>query len=222
MTAVAYIRVSTDDQNLGPEAQRAAIEAWATRAGVHVAAWHVDHGVSGVAPLDKRPALMAAMGALGEHGATTLVAAKRCRIARDVMTAAMAEHLAAKAGARVLTADGVGAGEGPEAQLMRTMVDAFAEYERACIRSRTKAALAAKRAKGERVGGVPYGHRLAADGVRLVDDNDELRVITKIVRLRRAGMTQRAIATELNSCGIPARGKRWYATTVARLVHRTN
>jgi len=31
--AVAYIRVSTDDQNLAPEAQRASIDAWAARQG---------------------------------------------------------------------------------------------------------------------------------------------------------------------------------------------
>jgi len=40
--AVAYLRVSTEDQKLGPEAQRAAIEPWAAREGVQVAAWHVD------------------------------------------------------------------------------------------------------------------------------------------------------------------------------------
>jgi len=54
-TAVAYLRVSTDRQELGPEAQRAAIEAWATREGVTVAAWHVEAGVSGAAPIADRP-----------------------------------------------------------------------------------------------------------------------------------------------------------------------
>ena len=47
LVAVGYVRVSTDDQNLGPQAQRAAIESWAAREGVQVAAWHVDQGVSG-------------------------------------------------------------------------------------------------------------------------------------------------------------------------------
>ena len=37
-TAVAYLRVSTDEQHLGPEAQRAAITAWASREGVSVVA----------------------------------------------------------------------------------------------------------------------------------------------------------------------------------------
>ena len=45
--AVAYLRVSTEDQALGPEAQRAAIEAWAARQGVQVLSWHLDQGVGG-------------------------------------------------------------------------------------------------------------------------------------------------------------------------------
>ena len=38
--AVAYIRVSTEDQHLGTEAQRAAITRWATLNGVTVVEWH--------------------------------------------------------------------------------------------------------------------------------------------------------------------------------------
>ncbi len=44
LIAVAYLRVSTDEQRLGPEAQRASIEAWAKREGVAVVAWHADAG----------------------------------------------------------------------------------------------------------------------------------------------------------------------------------
>jgi DNA invertase Pin-like site-specific DNA recombinase len=50
--AVAYIRVSKDEQKLGPEAQRASIEAWATREGIAVASWHVDQGVCSVTAID--------------------------------------------------------------------------------------------------------------------------------------------------------------------------
>jgi DNA invertase Pin-like site-specific DNA recombinase len=66
--AVAYIRVSTDEQRLGPEAQRAAVEAWAAREGVQVAAWCVDQGVSGASAIEARPALCTALTALREHG----------------------------------------------------------------------------------------------------------------------------------------------------------
>src|SRR5580698_9168809 len=83
LVAVAYVRVSKDEQKLGPEAQRASVEAWATREGVQVVAWHVDAGVCSVTPIDQRPALVAALAGLREHGAGVLVVAKRDRIARD-------------------------------------------------------------------------------------------------------------------------------------------
>jgi DNA invertase Pin-like site-specific DNA recombinase len=149
-TAVAYLRVSTDRQELGPEAQRAAIEAWAAREGVTVAAWHVDAGVSGAAAIADRPELVAALASLTVHRAGVLVVAKRDRLARDVMAAAMLERMALDAGARIVSAAGEGTDSNdPSAVLMRTLVDAFAQYERAMIAARTKAALGAKRARGE-------------------------------------------------------------------------
>jgi DNA invertase Pin-like site-specific DNA recombinase len=219
-TAVAYVRVSTDEQHLGPEAQRAAIEAWATRESVHVLAWHVDHGVSGAAPLDKRPGLLAALETLRERRAGVLLAAKRDRVARDVVAAATIERMAAKVGAKVVTADGVSTADTPEGMLMRTLIDAFAQYERALIATRTAAALAAKRRKGERVGQVPYGCRLAADGLALEPEPVEQRVIDRVRTMRDEGETIDGIAAQLNAEGVPARGRRWHATTVRRILVR--
>ena len=166
--AVGYLRVSTDEQSLGPEAQRAAIERWAQNQGVRVAAIFEDHGISGGAPAEKRPGLLAALSALRENAAGLLVAAKRDRIARDTVIAAMVEQAAGRVGATLTTADGSSDGTGPEGQLMRGIVYVFAAYERGVIRSRTRAALAVKRTRGERIGGIPYGFKLAGDGVHLV------------------------------------------------------
>src|SRR5689334_18053073 len=104
--AVAYLRASTEDQKLGPEAQRAAIETWAAREGIEVAAWYVDAGVSGGSALDARPALGAALAALRGMGAGVLFVAKRDRLARDVAVAAMIEKATIAAGAKVVSADG--------------------------------------------------------------------------------------------------------------------
>src|SRR6185312_5993720 len=62
--AVAYLRVSTADQKLGPEAQRRAIETWAAGSDVEVVAWHADQGISGGSDLDDRPGLVAALAEL--------------------------------------------------------------------------------------------------------------------------------------------------------------
>ncbi len=203
--AVAYLRVSTDEQHLGPDAQRAAITAWATREGLSVVAWCCDAGVSGAAAIADRPELLAALAALREHGAGVLAVAKRDRLARDVMAAAMIDRMVVDAGARVVSAAGEGTdSDDPSAVLMRRMVDAFAEYERALIRARTRAALAAKRARGERAGTVPYGFTADAAG-RLSPCAPEQEVIRQVKALRAAGLSFRAVAAELARVGLVGR-----------------
>ena len=216
--AVGYVRVSTDEQSLGPEAQRAAIEKWAQSRGVRMAAMFEDHGISGGAPAEKRPGLLAALAALRENGAGLLVAAKRDRIARDTVIVAMVEQAAVRGGAVVTTADGASDGAGPEGQLMRGIVDVFAAYERGVIKSRTRAALAVKRGRGERIGGIPYGYEMAADGVHLAENAAEQAVIGQIRGLRAAGLSLRAVTAECERRGIVSRvGRPFALTQIARL-----
>jgi DNA invertase Pin-like site-specific DNA recombinase len=216
--AVGYVRVSTDEQSLGPEAQRAAIEKWAQSRGVRVAAVFADNGVSGATPAEKRPGLLAALAALRENGAGLLVAAKRDRIARDTVIVAMVEQAAVRGGAVVTTADGASDGAGPEGQLMRGIVDVFAAYERGVIKSRTRAALAVKRGRGERIGGIPYGYEMAADGVHLAENAAEQAVIGQIRGLRAAGLSLRAVTAECERRGIVSRvGRPFALTQIARL-----
>ena len=214
--AVGYVRVSTDEQANGPEAQRAALSAWAQREGVQLVAVYEDLGISGAAALDERPGLLAALDAVAD-GADLLVA-KRDRLARDSMLAAMVDRLVEREGRRVLTADGAGNGDGPEAVMLRSILDVFAQYERAMIRTRTRAALAAKRARGERVGNVPFGYVAGPDG-RLVPDPSEQAVIAAARDMRAAGWTLRAIVAELERVGTVGRtGRALGLTQVARLL----
>ena len=216
--AVALLRVSREDQNLGPEAQRAAIERWAMANRVHVLSWHEDK-VSGATPAEDRPGLMAALASIRQHGAGVLVAAKRDRIARDVVIAATVERLARDAGAVVMTADGVTVEDTPEGRLMRTLMDAFAEYERALIRARTKAALAVKKARQERVSGrAPLGYRFESG--QLVPDPAEAAVLARVRELRSRGLSVARVATILNTEGLKCRGGRWHVTTLARALRR--
>jgi len=213
LVAVAYLRVSTEDQRLGPEAQRAAIEAWATREGVRVAAWHHDHGVSGGDELADRPALVAALGELRAAGAGHLVVAKRDRLARDIGIACAIERAVLQCGAVITSADGAGNGNTPTDAFMRAILDASAAYERELIRARTKAALAAKAAKGERVGKVPYGSRLAEDGVHLEPEPAEQAVIARACAMQAEGRSLRRITEQLAAEGICGRTGRPLALT---------
>ena len=219
--AVGYVRTSTEEQILGPEAQRAALAAWAVRTGAELVAVHDDRGVSGAAPLDKRPGLLAALADLKAKRAGVLIVAKRDRLARDPILAALVERMAERAGARVVSADGVGDGDGPEAQLMKRIIDAVAEYERALIKARTRAALAAKRAKGERTGTVPFGYLVAADGASLEPDEAEAAIVAAVLELRGAGLSVRGVAAELEARGLCNRvGRPVAPTQVARIIKR--
>jgi DNA invertase Pin-like site-specific DNA recombinase len=218
LAAVAYIRVSKDEQKLGPEAQRASIEAWATREGVQVVSWHVDQGVCSVTPIDERSGLVAALAALREHGAGVLVVAKRDRIARDVVLTAMVERAAGALGARVVSAAGDGSvGDSPADAMMRGIVDVFAQYERGMIRSRTKAALAAKKAKAECVGQVPYG--FVREGDRLVAVPAEQATIALARKLSAEGRSLRSVADALAAEGrVNRKGGTFLAPQVARML----
>ena len=216
--AVAYVRASRDEQKLSPDAQRSAIEAWATREGVQVVAWHVDQGVCSVTPIDARPALCGALAALREHGAGVLVVAKRDRIARDVVLTAGVERSAAQSGAAVVSAAGEGNGDSPADGFMRTVIDGAAAYERALIRSRTRAALAAKRARGERAGTVPFGYT-ADEAGRLLPHAPEQTTIALVRSLRDAGLSMGAIVVECARSGCAGRsGRPLQKTQVARIL----
>ena len=219
MGTIAYLRVSTDEQaksGLGMDAQLQAIEK---AAGAPDAIYR-DDGFSGSDP--KRPGLLDALDALREGD--QLMVAKRDRLARDVFFSAFVEKEAKRRGARIVSAAGEGTeNDDPASVLMRTMVDAFAEYERNIIKARTAAALEQKRRRGEKTGGdVPFGFQLAEDGIHLVEDADEQKVLSLISELRGNGWTLRQIAAEMERRGIVSKtGKaKWHPQTVSTLLKR--
>lgn len=219
--AVAYIRVSSDHQaesGLGLDAQRAAIQAAAQRYGLQIVSTFEDAGISGAKGLQERPGLLDAVNTL-KRGYVLLIA-KRDRLARDVVALALIERLITRKGARILSAAGEGTdSDDPTALLMRRIVDAFGEYERLLIGSRTKAALKAKRAQGLRAGNVPFGYQLAEDGQRLLVCAEEQAVIATIRVLRANRRSLRAIAGELNERGLRTRsGTAWRHEYVVKVL----
>lgn len=216
---VGYVRVSTKEQRLGPTAQREAIEEWCAKKGYKLLSVHEDLGVSGGAAIERRPGLLQAIGYVKASGADILLVAKRDRLARDVMISAMAEAIVEREDAVILSADGVGNGEGPEAQFMRNLMSAFAQYERAIIKARTSAALAVKRDQGEVYGRVPFGYR--REGKYLVPDERQEQAAQRAVELYAEIGTYAGVAKALNDEGaITPRGGRWHASSVKNLLAR--
>ncbi len=225
MRITAYIRVSTDEQvtsGVSMDAQRQTIERWCESNGHGQPTVFADQGVSGGAGIEKRPGLLDALDSLKRGGA--LVVVKRDRLARDVFLACWIEKEAKRHGARIVSLAGEGSdSDNPADVLMRRLIDAFAEYERAVIRARTKAALQHKRANGERIGTIPFGWRVADDGVRLIEVAEQQRVLRLISRMRARGRTYRAIGERLTYFNVPTptgKSSRWSTRSVYSITKR--
>jgi DNA invertase Pin-like site-specific DNA recombinase len=218
--AVAYIRVSTKGQALGPQAQRNSIQTWADANGVEIIFW-LEEQISGAVTLPERTGLFEAIREAEERRTGLFLVAKRDRFARDSMAVElMRRHLDQNSIELRSTDHEETNGETPEAQLLRTVMDAMAQYERALISARTKAALAAKKRAGLRgPGSIPFGKRLVGSSERLEDDPQETAVLNRIIRERSAGSSLQTIVDGLNTDQVPSRGKRWHRTTVDRILN---
>lgn len=216
--AVAYIRLTETPPELArassdaTTSQHVAIEAWAARERVEIRSWHVDRGIAAATPIAERPALMAAYGAILQHRAGILVAANADQFAHDELVSWLIERAALTQGATIHTADGShGAARARVAPAeesvgyTRGAVDLARSYQRVVVRSRIRKALAERKARGERVGTIPYGYRLAADGVHVEPDENEQALVSTVRRLASEGLSQRAIVARLAARGVTGR-----------------
>lgn len=221
---ISYLRVSTDRQGrsgLGLEAQRASVASFLNGGNWELVEEFVE--VESGRKND-RAALAKAIAACQLYGAK-LVIAKLDRLSRD------AHFLLSlgKAGVEFVAADM------PHANKLTVGIMAMvAEQEAEMISVRTKAALAAAKARGTVLG----GRRVRSDGTPVtitgearkagrkvqVNKADDLanRVAPKIEELKAAGAKSlRDIASGLNASGVrTARGGTWSATHVMRLMSR--
>ena len=101
-------------------------------------------------------------------------------------------------------------------RLVLNIMVSVSQWEREAIGERTRDAMSHKRAKGERVGTVPFGYRAAEEGSLLVEDPAEQDILSRILQLKAAGHTTRQIADELNRQGFTTRrGTAWRFQYVA-------
>jgi len=111
-------------------------------------------------------------------------------------------------------------------RLVLNVLASVSQWEREAIGERTSVAMQHKAAIGEYTGGaVPYGLRLAADGMSVEREPAEEVVITEARRLRASGLSLRAVApswrprgTRLAPAGDSAwrRSRGWWRTDAAR------
>jgi DNA invertase Pin-like site-specific DNA recombinase len=200
---IAYFRVSTDKQGksgLGLEAQRKAVLDY-----LNGGRWELVQQFVEVesGKHSGRPQLGAALAACKKHRAR-LVIAKLDRLSRNLAFIA------------TLMESGVEftAVDNPHAnKLTIHILAAVAQHEREMISERTKAALAAARARGTRLGNPQLG-KAAKRGTAAVKANARqfaTNVLPIIAEIERSGVTSHnAIAAKLNERNVrTARGGKW-------------
>jgi len=202
---VILVRVSTQFQKesgLGIAAQVETCKEFAKNQGIEGCEVVFENGVSGGLEIDQRPELLKAINLLGRGD--SLIVYKLDRIARNPMSAAIVDRLVEKKGAKILSADGVGNDNSPEAALMKSIVMAFACYERSLAKVRTKAAINTLRKSGRRFSRrAPWGFRYE-DGL-MVEDAKEQEAIAITSKLREEGFGWKVISQELAQGGFTNR-----------------
>jgi DNA invertase Pin-like site-specific DNA recombinase len=221
---VAYYRVSTDRQGrsgLGLEGQEAAVAAHADAQGRDLIATYTEVETGTRHNLDNRPELRKAI-AHAKRSKALLVVAKLDRLLRSVAVLSMLQT----SGVEFICCDNPHAN-----RLTIQILAAVAEDEARRVSDRTKAALAAYKARGGKLGASLAQCRNLSDAARRKGAKKAAEThsrnaaeayadIAGQLRSRRAaGASLRDIAKELNTTGHSTRrGKAWNAMQVARVL----
>jgi len=210
MCFVAYLRVSTDKQGirgLGMDAQQAAVTRFVDASRGRLLAQYVE--VESGKRAD-RPELQQALDHAKQARATLLIA-KLDRLSRNV---AFISRLL-ESGVELLCCDM------PQAnRLTLHILAAVAEHERQMISERTKAALAAAKARGTRLG-APHGSDPSAARAERTRSAVAFRnrMAPDVARLAGQWLSLQRIAAELNRLGsVTSTGKAWYPAAVWRVL----
>ena len=201
---VAYYRVSTDRQGasgLGLEAQRAAVARHMAGGTLLAEFTEVESGRGHT----NRPQLQAALAQCRRNGATLLIA-RLDRLARNVaFIAGLMESEVEFLAADMPTAN----------RLTIHILAAVAEHEREMISARTKAALAAAKARGTKLGNPRPLDALKLANAAKEKEKPAPHILDLMTGWQAQGKGLRAIARELNRLNIRTpRDCQWYACTV--------
>lgn len=211
---VVYLRVSTQRQGqsgLGLDAQREAVRVYLNGGNHETVAEFVEVETGkGSNALAKRPQLKAALDACKADKATLLIA-KLDRLARNV-------HFVSG-----LMESGVDfvAVDFPQANRLTVhILAAVAEHEREMISQRTKAALAAAKARGIVLGSAgPSNLRPNVEARKKAAQAFAEKVRPLFDAFTAQKMSQRAMRDALNAAGTPAQGGgKWNQTQVNRVL----
>jgi DNA invertase Pin-like site-specific DNA recombinase len=213
--AVAYLRTSSK-ANVGADKdsdkrQRAAIESYARAAGYEIVDTYYDAAVSGADPVDDRPGFAEMLERLLSNGARTILVESPDRFARDLMVQ-LAGHDMLNAKRVTLIAASAPTfflEDTPTAVLVRQVLGAVAQFEKAT----TVAKLAAARKRKRLANGKCEGRKGLAE-----TNPDAVALVKRLARRKPKGgkMSLREVSAEMAAQGfLNERGKPFNPKSVA-------
>lgn len=219
--AIAYLRTSSA-ANVGTDKdserrQRDAISRYAKSAGFEVVAEFYDAAVSGADPIQNRPGFSALLDRIEGNGVRTVLVEDASRFARELMAQELGVTVLVQRGVRLLDSSGedLTASDDPSRKMMRQIAGAFAEYEKARLVQKLRAARERKRKETGHCEGRKGHGQLRPDVVALAK------------RLRRASpktgdrLSYRDIAARLADAGhLNERGQPYNPKSVRAMVGR--
>jgi len=149
--ALAYLRTSSAT-NIGADKdsekrQRAAIEAFAKRAGFEIIDWYYDEAISGADRIEERPGFAHLLERLEGDGVTAIIVETANRFARDLIVQETGFHMLRQLGYDLIAADSPNSflEDTPTADLIRQVLGAVSQFEKASLVAKLKGARDRKR-----------------------------------------------------------------------------
>ena len=215
---MAYLRTSSAT-NVGAhkdsdKRQRAAIEAFAKRAGFTIVGEYYDKAVSGADRIDQRPGFAEMLQRLAVDGAKTIVVELPDRFARDLAVQLAGHDMLKALGISIIPASAPDffTEDTPTAVLVRQVLGAIAQFEKASAVAKLAAARKRKRERDGRCEGRKPLRETHPEAVALA---------RKLRRRRPKGgqLSLREVSKELATRGfLNERGKQYAPKSVASML----
>ena len=217
LRAFAYLRTSSaanigEDKDSGKR-QFQAIEGYAKRAGIELVATFYDEAVKGSDPIDTRPGFAEMLDALEANGTHTIIVETANRFARDLMVQEVGFAMLKARGFDLIASDSPTSflDDTPTARLIRQVLGAVSEFEKAMLVAKLRGARDRKRRAGAKV----EGRKSIAE-----QRPETVELAHKLARARPKGgkRSLREISAALAEAGHTTNTGKPYAPTAIKLM----